>query len=94
MWLKNKESVGGGGVAVYIKQGIHFTQREYLSVFNDSIETVFIEIDTFEVHSEKNVIVGVIYRPPNTDMKHFSEAMTNVFEGLQRENKLCYLMGD
>ena len=63
-------------------------------VFNDSIETVFIEIDKLEVHSETNIIVGVIYRPPNTDMKLFSELMTNVFERLQRENKLCYLMGD
>ena len=27
-------------------------------------------------------------------MKLFSELMTNVFERLQRENKLCYLMGD
>ena len=94
MWLKNAVSKRGGGVVVYIKQGIHFTQREDLSVFNDSIETVFIEIDKFEFHSEKNIIVGVIYRPPNTDMKLFSELMTNVFERLQRENKLCYLMGD
>ena len=27
-------------------------------------------------------------------MKLFSELMTNVFERLQRKNKLCYLMGD
>ena len=91
---KHRVSKRGGGVAVYIKQGIHFTQRVDLSVFNDSIETVFIEIDKFEVHSETNIIVGVIYRPHNTDMKLFSELMTDVFERLQRENKLSYLMGD
>ena len=39
-----------------------------------------------------NIVVGVIYRPPNTNAvvsKH-----CEIVEILSRENKLCYLMGD
>ena len=42
----------------------------------------------------KNIIVGVIYRPPGTDMDMFNNELSNVLESIKSENKLCYLLGD
>ena len=40
----------------------------------------------------KTIVVGVIYRPPNTNA--FVSKHCEMVEILSRENKLCYLMGD
>ena len=42
----------------------------------------------------RNLVVGVIYRPPGTDMKLFNEDINSLLNLLKNENKLCYLMGD
>ena len=39
MWLKNTVSKRGGGIAVCIKQGIYFAQRQDLSVFSEIFTT-------------------------------------------------------
>ena len=55
------------------------------------IETKFIEIVN---NNGKNIIVGVIYRPPNSYFATFESTMNTILEKIDRENKLCYLMGD
>ncbi len=42
----------------------------------------------------KNIIVGVIYRPPNGNFEIFKNTMNEILDKIGRENKLCYLMGD
>ena len=54
----------------------------------------FIELDKKEVTGNKNVIIGVIYRPPNSNLDTFFEYMNVVLEKKKKENKLCYLLGD
>ena len=44
--------------------------------------------------SGRDLLIAVIYRPPNTDMKLFIDAMRDVLEKVQQENKLLYLVGD
>ena len=46
------------------------------------------------VGTDSNVIKGVIYRPPDTDISIFNESLCNILSALQIENKLCYLLGD
>ena len=41
---KHRPSKGGGGVAIYVKDFMSFRPREDLSVFNDLVKMVFIEI--------------------------------------------------
>ena len=50
----------GGGVALFIKHGIDYHVRNDLTVMNDCVETLFIEIDKEVVNSQNNMIVGVI----------------------------------
>ena len=43
---------------------------------------------------EKNVLIGVIYRPPNTDINTFNDQFATLMENIKQEEKICYLMGD
>ena len=56
--------------------------------------TKFIEIDKSVFGSGRDLLIAVIYRPPNTDIKLFIDAMRDVLERVQQENKLLYLVGE
>ena len=84
----------GGAVALYVKDCIDFNVRHDLFNSSEHIEPAFIEIDKDCVGTNSNVIIGVIYRPPDTDISLFNESLCNILSGLQIKNKLCYQLGD
>ena len=57
-------------------------------------ESIFIEIDKDLFNQNQNIIIGVIYRPPNTDLELFNDDINELLDNLEREHKYCYLMGD
>ena len=79
----------GGGVALYIFDKLNIKSRPDLHI--EGAEDLFIEV--LNDHS-KNIIVGVIYRPPNNDLDSFLEKLEEVLDSITRENKDVYLMGD
>ena len=38
--------------------------------------------------------IGVIYRPPNTDMTRFTGHITQIIKSMKTDKKQCYIMGD
>ena len=84
----------GGGVSLLIKDHLEYTVRTDLCVSEASVESLFIEIDKNVVGKNKNVIVGVIYRPPDTDMKKFNECIEPLLTKIKLEDKISYLLGD
>ena len=46
------------------------------------------------MNSDVNVIIGVIYRPPDNDINVFTQKLINVLNSIHKEKKTCYLMGD
>ena len=84
----------GGGVAVCIQDQVSFRERPDLSSFTEDFETVFIEIEKGNQLNAKNVIIGVIYRPPNQDKLSFNEKLNDIISKIRMENKICYLLGD
>ena len=84
----------GGGVALYLDKALQFRVRKNLNIISDVLESIFIEIDKSVMQTKENVIIGTIYRPPNTDMDQFLEQMTTILETVRKEKKLCYIMGD
>ena len=84
----------GGGVSLYVREHIDYIQRSDLIKFNEFIESVFVEIDKKHVNLPRNVIIGTIYRPPNTNIQEFINHLSEILSVLQKENKLVYLMGD
>ena len=79
----------GGSVALYTHNDITVKLRPDLSV--DGIENLFIEMLNEEV---KNIVVGIIYRPPNRSIDTFFDKFDECLDIVSQENKEIYLMGD
>ena len=65
-----------------------------MTIFRYHCESLFIEIDKSVFGSGRDLLIAVIYRPPNTDVKLFIDVLKYVLEKVQLENKLLYLVGD
>ena len=92
---KHRKDKKGGGVAILLKENINFMNRTDLDIIDDAnIESIFIELDKDVFQYDSNVLVGVIYRPPGTDMKLFNEQFGHILDTIRKEKKICYLMGD
>ena len=74
-------------MSLYVKNGVQYKLRKNIKNNENLFESVFIEID-------KNIILGVIYKPPNTSVKHFNEKLGKILGLIQKEKKYAYLFGD
>ena len=84
----------GGGVALYIDSTFNFKSRKDMSVMDDSIETIFAEIDKGSTGLDKDIIIGVIYRAPNSDLSVFNDKLSQILSKANLNNKYLYLLGD
>ena len=89
-----RSSRSGGGVALFIKETIDYSVRDDLRYQNDTIEALFIEIDKSVFNKKQNIILGVIYRPPNTNIRTFNDYATQCLNQIKLEKKVAYLLGD
>ncbi len=84
-----------GGVGLFMKDTLNYKIREDISVFIPHIfESVFVEIINTK---ERNLIVGVIYRPntePRADLDIFSSNMEAIMDTINNELKHTMIMGD
>ena len=64
---KHRDRVGGG-VASLVKQPLEYCVREDVSFCNEFIESLFIEVHLHNQPKKNDVVIGVIYRPPDTDI--------------------------
>ena len=90
----NTVNRAGGGVVVCVQDHVYFKERPDLSYFDEDCETVFIEVEEGQQRQNHNVIIGVIYRPPNQDISSFNDKMNIIVNIVRRENKTCYLLGN
>ena len=89
MIRKDRRSGRGGGVAMYVHDQFRYKLRPNLRI--DGVESLFIEIIN-EKH--KNIIIGVIYRPPNSTIESFLDSLDIFLNTILHENKSLFLMGD
>ena len=81
--------VSGG---VNISEHLNYKERPDLAFPVDgSAESFFVEINRTK---EENVIVCIIYRPPDSNLNEFLCDLDQVLGEIARENKLVFLMGD
>ena len=74
-----------------MSDNLHFRIRTDIHAYEDEMmESLFTEV--IRPH-ERNVIVGIIYRPPNQNVNDFVIRMNDVLGKISRENKICYSMG-
>ena len=81
----------GDGKGLYIDQSCQFRERNDLSinVLDDIIESQFVELT-----KPNNIIVGVIYRPPNDKLDQFKQSLSEILQKIDLQKKKCYIMGD
>ena len=60
----------------------------------NSIEAIFVDVSPRPLTQNKCVILGVIYRLPNTDVRNFLENMSTILANLKDINRTVYIMGD
>ena len=58
------------------------------------MESVFIEIDRSAFSTTNDIIIGVIYRMPDSSVEVFNERINDIMSTIQRENETCYLLRD
>ena len=90
----HRENKTGGGVGILLKDSVSYIRRSDLDHFDDIYESIFIELDHDQLGVSKNVVIGVVYRPPGTDITVFNESFNILLGDIQRENRLCYILGD
>lgn len=86
--IRNDRNRAGGGVVLYIRDSIPYTERRDL--IPDRLEMICIEVN--RPHS-KSFLVSTWYRPPNSDMELLDECDL-FFSKCDSENKELLLAGD
>ena len=89
-----RQNKTGGGVSLFIKNGIDYNVREDLRLQNENAETLFIQVDKQYFGKKKDIIIGTVYRPPNTDIKIFNTHMEQLLKKIKAEGKIAYIGGD
>ena len=84
----------GGGVSLLIRNHIPSILRNDLAYFDSEMESVFIEIEKSVFQSNANIIIGLVYRMPDSSVDMFNERLADISNSVQKENKLFYLLGD
>ena len=80
-----------GGVDFFINNNLLYKIRHDLSESVAGLETLCIELP---VKLNHNLIVGVIYRHPQSDLSAFMSSLNNNLDKINNEQKYCVLMGD
>ena len=89
---KHRDNKKGGGVCLFVNNDLVFKQRLDISFFNNSLESLFIEVTL--PHNKGTFITGVIYRPPNSAINDFYNGLQNILSIILQRNCKCYIMGD
>ena len=84
----------GGGLSLYVANGIDFMNRPDLEYFDSEMESLFIEAEGSNFNLSSNIIIAVIYRMPNTSLDIFNDRIASILNTITREDKLCYFLGN
>ena len=79
----------GGGVSIFIREGLSYKERNDLTVILPYMECLFIEIQI----DNKKYILGGFYRVPDTNVNLFIEKYNEIVEQLKTNYELV-LVGD
>eukprot|EP00794_Sanderia_malayensis_P006429 gene6429-7160_t len=89
---KDRANGEGGGVAMYLSDDIKWKRRVDLE--KEEIECIWVEVELFKA---KNVLVGCIYRPPDTSnylRKDFNKLLNDMLTKVNLISVGIFLLGD
>ena len=79
----------GGGISIFVREGIDFIHRGDLDLVLQYIECCFIET-TF---NNKKYLIAGMYHTPKTNTKHFIEKLNEILEPLKSSHEII-ILGD
>ena len=89
--FNSRKEKAGGGVGLYVSKNYSYNVCNDITIMNDILESLFIEI---VLPGQKNVIIGVVYRPPSSNTLEFVSSLNNILNNFEMNNKECFVMGD
>ena len=82
----------GGGLGIYLCNHLDYSICEELTFINKSIECLFI---TVKRKFKSNMLLGVVYRPPNGEIKLFNNEILKLLNTIETgKYSLCCISGD
>lgn len=87
--VKSRQYKKGGGVGIYVLNGLHYTLRHDFNFdVEQTLEVLIIEL------VQHNIIIGCIYHPPNSDFQSFHSSFDSMLGLLSSSKKKCFVAGD
>ena len=80
----------GGGVSLFVAAYYDFIEIPELNHMDPDIESLFIQVSLDGIET----LIGIIYRPPNTNLDIFQDTFASMMEYITRKNIPCYICGD
>ena len=80
----------GGGVELLIKQNIRYRTIEKIKFVSTAFESLFVEL---ELLNGDKIVVGSIYRPPNTNASLYNTEYGNMLCSLKKLNTKSIILG-
>ena len=80
----------GGGCSLYVDENIPYKTRLDLKL----AESVFIEVNKDVFNKTRNIILGSIYRSPDSSINLFNEQLEQLLIKIDNEKKILFLSGD
>lgn len=75
-----RQSRTDGGVSIFVHQNFVLVNQSDLMLNSDKVEAESVFIETVSHKINKNVVVGSIYRPPDTDISCFNNSLMKILE--------------
>ena len=79
-----------GGVSIYIHKSLDFTVKPDLSINDNDIESLTIEILS---DKKRNTLINALYRPRNGQIESFKNFLNSIFSKIKKSNKLFHIAG-
>jgi hypothetical protein len=83
-----------GGISMHINHNLSYKIRKDLSLQEDDYEMMWIELENKDLRTEKNYIIGTIYRRPGSNINLFNQILAEKLQIISLENKVPIHMGD
>ena len=91
LFISQPSLSNAGGTGFFVSDKLNFHVRDDLSESTVDYECLWIDIQS---NFKDDLICGVIYRHPNSDLEVFVAFLNKSIDKINRENKYCIIMGD
>ena len=71
-----------------------YTEEPDMTILTEYLGCIFVDVVCVANKTKPNMLIGVVYRPPNTDITRSTEHITQIIKSMKTDVKQCYKMGD